>query len=353
MCFGYRKFTKNTTSVSPPPIIECIPNFSEGRNSRVIQSIVEAMESVPAARILHVDIGYDANRTVITVAGPPQAVFASAEAGIRMAVDKIDMRDHIGEHPRIGAVDVCPFVVLRGISKSDLREAVDTFAERIARELGLPIYLYAQSARNPGRFSLAAIRKGQYEGLKKKMVQAVWIPDYGPKSFHPGFGAMAVGVRDLMIAYNVHLKTTDVTIARRIAADLRGSGRWVLRKGKRVQQAGRFSALKAIGWWMASYGWAQVSMNVMDFREAPLHEVYEAVSERARAYGISVQGSELIGLAPEEALRAAGHFYAKRAGESAELSEDQWMSYAVRGLGLDRLGPMDLKDRIIEYTLRS
>jgi len=339
--------------VSPIPIIECIPNFSEGRNSKVIQSIVEAMGSVSDARVLHVDIGYDANRTVITVAGSPQAVFASVEAGIRMAVKKIDMRDQIGEHPRIGAVDVCPFVALSGISKGDLRAAVEKFAERIAHELGLPIYLYAQSAHHPGRFSLFDIRKGQYEGLKKKMNEEEGIPDYGPSSFNPVFGAMAMGVRDLMIAYNVHLKTSDLPIARKIAADLRGSGRWMVRNGKRVQQAGRFSSLKAIGWWMASYGWAQVSMNVMDFRESPLHEVYEAVSERARAYGIAAQGSELIGLAPEEALKAAGNFYARRAGESGELDEDQWMSYAVRGLGLDRLGSIDLRDRIIEYTLRS
>lgn len=338
--------------VSRSPIIECIPNFSEGRNSKVIQSIVEAMKAVSGAQVLHVDSGLDANRTVITLAGSPEAVFSSAEAGIRQAAKKIDMRKQKGEHPRLGAVDVCPFAALQGISKADLVEEVDSFAERIAHELHLPIYLYAHSARKPDRFALSAIRKGQYEGLESKMSHPDGVPDLGPVIFNPGFGAMAMGVRDLMIAYNVHLTTKEVSIARKIAADLRGSGRWIDHDGKRVRKAGRFDSLKAIGWWMSSYGWAQVSMNVMDYEESPLQEVYEAVSERASVYGTSIQGSEIIGMAPKAALRAAGHFYAARAGETGELTEGKWMLHAVRGLGLDRLGPIDLRGRIIEYALK-
>jgi len=337
--------------VSRTPIIECVPNFSEGRNKKAIQAIAGAMDAVPGAQLLHLDSGYDANRTVITVAGPPQAVFASAEAGIIAAMQLIDMRRQQGVHPRLGAVDVCPFISLQHISKTDLLPLVEDFASQLAEKRGIPIYLYAHSARRPARVALSAIRKGEFEGLKEKMKHPDGLPDLGPLQPHSSFGAMVMGVRDLMIAYNIHLTTKDVAIARRIAGDLRGSGRILVADGNKHRKPGRFPSLKAIGWSMASYGWAQVSMNIMNYKESPLHEVYEAAKERAAVYGVSVQGSELIGLAPKEALWEAGKYYARKSGEKGPLEEEQCMAHAVRGLGLDRLGSFSHSERLLESLL--
>jgi glutamate formiminotransferase/formiminotetrahydrofolate cyclodeaminase len=348
LCFDYCKFTKNTVVVSETPLIECIPNFSEGRNKECINSIVRAMDAIPNAAILHVDRGFDANRTVVTVAGSPGSVFKAVEVGIKKAAKLIDMRHQVGEHPRLGAVDVCPFVALKGISKSDLIHRVDVFAQKLAHETGLSIYLYADSAQHAHRSSLAAIRKGEYEGLRDKMGKPQGRPDLGSHTFNPNFGAMVMGVRDTMIAYNVHLDTEDVTIAKQIAGDLRTSGRYIRHGAERVHKAGRFPSLKAMGWWMPSYGWAQVSMNVMNYQTSPLHEVYEATKKRAEHYGVAVQGSELIGLAPLSALFAAGTYYAARRGLIGQRAEQEWIPYAVEGLGLDRLEPIHLPDRIIE-----
>jgi len=350
LCFGYCKFTKNTVPVSIKPFIECIPNFSEGRNEKVIDSIVQAMDSIKNAGVLHVDIGYDANRTVITVGGTPEAVFHSAGAGIREAIKHIDMGQQQGEHPRLGAVDVCPFVALQGIRPSELVRAVDEFADQLAADCNIPIYMYGDSARKPDRSALSAIRKGEYEGLPDKLKRTDGLPDLGPHGFNRRFGALTMGVRDLMIAYNIHLDTEDVSIAKSIAADLRESGRMVQMDGGKKRKPGRFSKLKAIGWSMASYGWSQVSMNVMDYEAAPLHEIYELTRKRAEFYGVSVQGSELIGMAPLKAMQQTGRFYAEKAGAYGELEDEKWMSFAVQGLGLDRLGPIRLEDRIIEYV---
>lgn len=330
------------------PIIECVPNFSEGRNPEKIRDIVKVMQSIDGAQVLHVDMGYDANRTVVTIAGSPEAVFSSAEAGIAAASEKIDMQTQQGEHPRMGAVDVCPFIPLRDISAGELIPEVDKFAARIAK---LPIYLYAKSARMESRKSLSSIRRGQYEGLQKKLRKPEYAPDFGPKEFQPTFGAMAMGVREVMIAYNIHLKTKNVKIARHIARELRESGGMRLEKGRKVHYPGEFQDLKAIGWSMPSYGWAQVSMNVMDYKKSPLHEVYEAAKRKAKRHGTAVQGSELIGLAPRESVRAAGVYYAQRDGLSSPISESQWLKYATIGLGLDRLHSLDLSDRIIENLL--
>lgn len=331
------------------PFIECIPNFSEGRNEKIVDAIVQAMDNFSQAAVLHVDRGYDANRTVVTVAGTPQAVFESARAGIRTAYDLINMRKQTGVHPRLGAVDVCPFVALRNISTSALIKSVDQFAERLASELDLPIYLYGKNARTPGRIALSAIRQGEYEGLRDKLVLSEGRPDLGPGNFNARFGAMTLGVRDLMIAYNIHLDTQNISIAKRIAGDLRESGRLLSKDGIKSRKPGRFRGLKAIGWDMPSYGWAQVSMNVMDYQLAPVHEIYEAAKERAAYYGVSVQGSELIGMAPLAAMRSAGLYYARQHSASGAIEEKEWMSSAIQGLGLDRLGPISLSGRIIEY----
>ncbi|NBB89102.1 MAG: glutamate formimidoyltransferase [Bacteroidetes bacterium] len=333
------------------PIIECVPNFSEGRNPDTIRDIVKVMQSIEGAQVLHVDMGYDANRTVVTIAGSPEAVFSAAEAGIATASEKIDMKTQRGEHPRMGAVDVCPFVPLRDISAEELILQVDKFAARVAKKHNLPIYLYAHSARMKTRESLSAIRKGQYEGLREKLRLPGSAPDFGPKEFQPSFGAMAMGVREVMIAYNIHLKTKNVKVARHIARELRESGGMRFEKGRKVHLPGEFRDLKAIGWSMPSYGWAQVSMNVMDYKKSPLHEVYEAAKQKAKRHGTAVQGSELIGLAPRESVRAAGMYYAQRDGLSSPISESQWLKYATEGLGLDRLYPLDLSTRIIEDLL--
>lgn len=331
------------------PLIECIPNFSEGRDEKKMDRIVAAISGVKGVELLHVDRGYDAHRTVVTFAGRPEFVFDGARAALRAAVELVDMRSHKGVHPRIGAVDVCPFVPLRGMSKEELVPLVRDFSRRIAEELNLPIYLYADAALRPDRRELSQIRRGQYEGLAQKMQERNGRPDYGPMEFQAHCGATAVGVRNILVAYNVHLTTRDVGIAKEIAAAIRGSGRTVSDSGGKPSRIpGKFKTLKAIGWMMEDYGWAQVSTNITDLSDSPMHEVYEAVRKEARSRGVDVQGSELIGIAPMKVFSSAAAYYS---GGEQVLSAKKALQKTVKALGLDYLAPFEPRERVLEYLL--
>jgi len=335
------------------PLIECVPNFSEGRDLEKIDLILSAISRVKGVEILQVDRGYDAHRTVVTFAGPPQLVFQAAREGMRAAVKSIDMRSHRGVHPRIGAIDVCPFVPLRGMSKEELVPLVRKFSRQIAEELKLPIYLYAAAALLPERRNLSAIRRGQYEGLAMKMKETSGHPDFGPSAFQAHSGSTAVGVRDILIAYNVHLTTSDVLIAREIAAAVRGSGRIVRDANEKPSRIpGKFKSLQAIGWEMKKYGWAQVSTNITDRFESPMHEVYEAVRKEAQRRGVDVQGSELIGLAPLDVFSSAAQYYSGgQPNREGVLFEDAVIRKTVDSLGLDHLAPFESRERVLEYVL--
>lgn len=330
------------------PLIECIPNFSEGKDPATLQALADAIRSVPEVALLHMDAGEAAHRTVYTFAGPPAAVLEAAYRAIRVAAERIDMRLHDGIHPRIGATDVCPFVPLRDITREDLLPLVDELARRVGEELGIPIYLYEDAARAAHRRRIEQIRAGGYEAFRDKILLPEWQPDYGPRTFQPGPGQTVMGVRDFLVAYNINLDSEDVALAQRIAEDLRESGRIITEKGGRTRIPGRFRHLKAIGWQVAEYGCAQISCNLTQIAETPVHAVYEAALELAAQYGARLAGSELIGLIPERCLLEAGRYYLHDPAADAA----QAVAIAVQRLGLDVLRPFVPQERVIEYVLR-
>lgn len=324
--------------------IECVPNFSEGRRPEVIATIARAVSGTPGVYLLHTDIGAAANRTVFTFLGPPAAVTEAAFNAIAAAARLIDMRQQLGVHPRIGATDVCPLIPLAGISMAEMESWVHRLAERVGRELDIPVYLYENSASRPERRSLADVRRGQYEGLAARLQQPDWQPDYGPAAFNARTGATVIGARPFLVAYNINLATRDAGIARRIAAELRTTGR---RDRSGQQIPGQFRGLKAIGWYIEEYERAQVSTNVTDFTTAPLHEVFEACRERAVACGTTVTGSELIGMVPLRALLPAGRFYRPQVTDAAQLVEA-----AAAGLNLTDVVPFSAREKVIEFRLQ-
>lgn len=333
------------------PLLECIPNFSTGRDPHVLTAIQSAILSVPEVYLLHVDAGKGANRTVMTIAGKPESVVEAAFRAIKVATEKIDMRQHRGTHPRMGATDVCPLVPLEGASMTDAIRWARQLGERVATELDVPVYLYEQAAIRPERRNLATIRRGEYEGLAEKMTRSEWRPDYGPVTFQPHCGATVIGARSFLLAYNINLNTPDVMVAKAIAADIRESGQMVKgHAGKLVRQPGQFRGLKAIGWYIDEYERAQVSTNITDFRLAPLAEVFEAARLRAEWYGAKVTGSELIGLVPQAAIQAAGKFYCQQQDKGLEGRD--CMDLAVRSLGLTDIAPFELEERVIEWCLK-
>jgi glutamate formiminotransferase/formiminotetrahydrofolate cyclodeaminase len=283
-------------------IIECIPNISEGRDSTIIDELLREIESVIGVRILNVDIGYSANRTVITFAGNPAAVIEAAFLLIKKAYDIIDMRNHQGIHPRIGAVDVCPFVPISGISMDETVKIAATLGQKVGNDLQLPVFLYGYSARDEIRYRLENIRKGEYEGLQKKFSDPVWMPDYGPAEFIPRFGAIAIGARNFLIAYNINLGTKDTLVAKEIAVEIRESGGEVKRTKNNVtiseRISGKLKAVKAIGWFEQKYHCAQVSVNLLDYHTTSIFEVFRAVVDSAKSKNVEVTGSEIIGMVP-------------------------------------------------------
>ena len=324
-----------------PALIECVPNFSEGRDPEVIRRITARIESVEGATLLHVDPGKATNRTVVTFAGAPDAVVEAAFRAIAEAAELIDMRRHAGEHPRMGATDVCPLIPISGISMEETAEHARRLAERVGRELELPVYLYEAAQPDPGRKNLAVIRAGEYEGLARKLADPAWKPDFGPATFNAKSGATVIGARDFLVAYNVNLNTTSTRRANAVAFDVREAGRPKREghpltgkpvtdaAGQPVMEPGTLKAVKAIGWYIAEYGIAQVSMNLTDLRVTPLHVAFDEVCRAADARGLRVTGSELVGLVPLAALLDAGRHFLRKQQRSLGVSEQELVRLAI------------------------
>lgn len=329
-------------------LIECVPNFSEGVDLSVIKQITGAIESVNGVRVLNVDPGTAANRTVVTFVGEPDAVVNAAFLAMAKAGELIDMRKQRGEHPRMGATDVCPLVPISNISLDETADYAKKLAKRVGDELNLPVYLYEHAQPNKKRSNLAVIRAGEYEGFFTKIKQPDWHPDFGPAEMDAKRGATVIGARDFLIAYNVNLNTTSTQIANAIAGDVRESGRTV----NGVRQSGLLKAVKAIGWFIEEYSAAQVSMNLVDLNVTPFHIAFEAVCQRALARGVRVTGSELIGLVPLKTLTQAGSYFLHQQGRSTDVSEAELVQVAIATLGLDELAPFEPKERVIEYLLK-
>ncbi len=316
------------------PRIACVPNVSEGRNWAVIEALTQAITTVPGVRLLHRDVGYDANRTVFTFAGPPPAVVEAAWALAEATFRHIDMRTHHGAHPRIGALDVLPLVPLDGLTLEELVPWAHALGHRIGAAHAVPVYFYQAAAQHPERRLLSAIRQGGYEGLPAKLADPTWAPDAGPTQFNPRTGACVVGARGFLVAFNVNVTTTDLPTAKAIAARVRTH-----------TGVHNLPALQAIGWWMPQYGCCQVSMNLTDYTQTGLRQAYDAVAHEAQRLGCAVAGSELIGLVPKTALLAVG------GADQSEVSDDaERIRYAVNYLGLDALAPFDPQARVFEYA---
>jgi glutamate formiminotransferase/formiminotetrahydrofolate cyclodeaminase len=346
-------------------LIECVPNFSEGRDPAVIRQITDRITAPGGVSLLHVDPGHDTNRTVVTFAGPPEAVVEAAFQGIRAAAELIDMRRHTGAHPRMGATDVCPLVPISGISLEATARLAQALARRVGTELGIPVYLYEAAQPDPARRNLATIRAGEYEGLAEKLRRPEWRPDAGPAEFAPKHGATVIGARGFLVAYNVNLNTTSTRRANAVAFDVREAGRPQREgdpltgkivtdaAGQPVNVPGTLKAVKAIGWYIPQYGVAQVSMNLTDLSVTTLHVAFEEVCRRAEARGLRVTGSELVGLVPLHAMLDAGRYFLRKQQRSAGVAEHELIRIAVRSLGLDELAPFEPEERIIEYRLRA
>ncbi len=345
-------------------LIECVPNFSEGRDPAIIKQITDAIESVDGVKLLDVDPGKATNRTVVTFVGEPAAVVEAAFRGIKMAAEIIDMSKHSGEHPRMGATDVCPLIPIAEISMDETVEWSRKLAERVGRELSIPIYMYENAATRPDRKNLAVIRAGEYEALPQKMTDPAWLPDFGEQKFNAKSGATVIGARDFLIAYNVNLNTTSVRRANSVAFDIREKGR-VLREGdpltgkiltdadgEPLRQPGVLKGVKAIGWFIEEYGVAQVSINITDIAATPLHLVFEECCRSAESRGMRVTGSELVGLVPLKVMLDAGKYFLKKQQRSVGVGEAELIKIAVKSLGLDDLAPFDAGRKIIEYNLQ-
>jgi glutamate formiminotransferase/formiminotetrahydrofolate cyclodeaminase len=342
------------------PLIECVPNFSEGKDRSKIDRIVSAISAVPGVAVLDVDPGVDTNRTVVTVVGAPEPMVEAAFAGIRAAADLIDMRQHRGAHPRMGATDVCPFVPISGITEAECVVLARRLGERVGRELSIPVYLYESAATAPYRRNLSEIRAGEYEGFAAKMRDPKWAPDFGPVEFQPRSGATVIGVRPFLIAYNVNLNTRDTKIANEISGNIRESGRPmkdgagnpVLHPdGTPKRTTGRLKECKATGWYIDAYQRAQISINLTDFHVTPPHVAFDVCCEEAEKLGARVTGSELVGLIPLEALVSAGQHYLKKQKRSWGLPESWLVETAIQSLGLRELGPFNAEEKVIEYRL--
>jgi glutamate formiminotransferase / formiminotetrahydrofolate cyclodeaminase len=346
-------------------LIECVPNFSEGRSPEIIKQITDAIESVEGVKLLDVDPGKATNRTVVTFVGTPECVIEGAYQAIAKAAELIDMSKHTGEHPRMGATDVCPLIPVANITMEETVAYARKLAERVGRDLNLPVYLYEEAASTPERKNLAVIRAGEYEGLPEKLQNPEWKPDFGPARFNAKSGATVIGARDFLIAYNVNLNTTSVRRANSVAFDVREKGR-VLREGdpvtgkivkdangEEVRVPGLLKGVKAIGWFIEEYGIAQISMNITDVSATPLHIAWEACAKSASERGMRATGSEMVGLVPLKVMLDAGRYFLKKQERSIGVSEEELIKIAVKSMGLDELGPFDPQRKIIEYNLRA
>src|SRR6266513_1337283 len=346
-------------------LIECVPNFSEGRDQNVIRQITDAIESVDGVSLLDVDPGASTNRTVVTFVGDPDATVEAAFRAIRKAAELIDMRKQKGAHPRMGATDVCPFIPVSNVSWEEAIECANRLGKRVGEELQIPVYLYERAAREKSRANLAAIRAGEYEGFFEKIKQPEWKPDFGPAVFSEKSGATVIGVRDFLIAYNVNLNTKSVRRATSVAFDVREQGRVKTEdgtpsgkpvldsNGEPVRVPGVLKHVKAIGWFVKEYGIAQVSMNLTDSEETPLHVAFDACVEAAAKRGMRVTGSEIVGMVPKKCLMDAGRYFLRRQRWSEGASEEELIDIAIRSMGLSELKPFDPKEKVIELKIES
>ncbi|MFA7250820.1 MAG: glutamate formimidoyltransferase [Bacteroidales bacterium] len=335
-------------------IIECVPNFSEGRDRQVIDRIAGVISGVEGVKLLNVDPGKATHRTVMTFAGSPEAVLEAAFRAIRTAAECIDMRKHHGEHPRIGATDVCPLIPVSGVTMEETVEYARQLARRVGEELHIPVYCYEHAAFTENRRNLAVCRSGEYEGLETKLKDTRWKPDFGPVDYNErtaSTGLTVIGARDFLIAVNFNLNTTSVRRANAISFDVREKGRKIVVDGIETVQPGTLRHCKAIGWFIKEYGMAQVSMNLTNLGVTPLHIAFDEVCEKALQRGIRVTGTELVGLVPKSTLVDAGRHFLRKQQRSLGLPEEEIIRMAVRSMGLDELKPFDPKTRILEYLL--
>ena len=342
-------------------LVECVPNFSEGRDLEKIKAITREIEAVAGVRLLDVDPGASTNRTVVTFIGPPDAVAEAAFRAVARAAEVIDMRTHKGAHSRVGATDVCPLVPVSGVTMEDCVALAEALGARVAAELGIPVYLYEAAARRPERRNLATVRAGEYEGLPDKLKDPRWAPDFGDPVFNPKSGATVIGAREFLIAYNIDLNTRDRKLAHEIALSLRESGRAKRdkdgnvvkdKRGRTVKVPGKFKEVKSVGWYVEDYGLAQISVNFTNYKVTPIHAVFDEARRLAAKLGLRVTGSELVGLIPKEALLMAGRHYLAKQGKSPGVPEAELVRTAVRSLGLGDVVPFDPDKKIIEYQFR-
>ena len=344
-------------------LIECVPNFSEGRDESIIKSITSVVETIEGVKLLDVDPGKATNRTVVTFVGSPEKVIEAAFLAIKKASELIDMSKHSGEHPRMGATDVCPLIPISNITIEETIEYAKKLAQRVAKELNIPTYLYEEAATKPERRNLSTIRSGEYEGLAKKLKNPQWQPDFGEAKFNPKSGATVIGVRDFLIAYNVNLNTKSTKKANSVAFDVREQGRIkrigdpitgeVVKdeKGNSVRETGSLKHVKAIGWFIQEFDIAQISMNLTNYKETPLHIAFEEVVKKSDERGLRVTGSEIVGMVPLKVMKDAGIYFLKKQVRSHGVSEKELIHIAVKSLGLDELYKFEPDKKIIEYAL--
>ena len=350
-------------------LIECVPNFSEGKDLAKVKAITDAIESVDGITLLDVDPGADTNRTVVTFVGNPDAVSEAAYLGIKMAAEVIDMSKHKGTHPRMGATDVCPFIPISNVSNEECIDLSKEIGQRVGEELSIPVYLYEYSAQTPERKSLPDIREGEYEGLAEKLKDIKWKPDFGPAKFNVAAGATVMGMRDFLIAYNINLNTKDHRLATDIAFEIRESGRSkrkpdpdslnlldgeIIRNsdGSPVKVPGMFKEVKCVGWYIDTFKRAQISINFNNYKVSSIHDVYDAACKLADERGIRVTGSELVGLIPLEAILMAGRHYLAKQRRTVGVPEEDIIQAAVQSLGLNDVTPFIAEEKIIEYAVK-
>src|SRR5947199_5808760 len=346
-------------------LIECVPNFSEGRDLEVIRQVTDAIESVEGVSLLDVDPGASTNRTVVTFVGSPEAAVEAAFRGIKKAAELIDMRKHKGAHPRMGGTDVCPFIPVSNVSWEEAITCANQLGKRVGEELNIPVYLYERAAKNKARANLSVIRAGEYEGFFDKIKQREWKPDYGPSVFNEKSGATVIGVRDFLVAYNVNLNTKSVRRANSVAFDVREQGRVQTEEGtpggkpvldangEPVRIHGMLKHVKAIGWFVKEYGIAQVSMNLTNIEETPLPVAFDACVEAAAKRGMRVTGSEIVGMLPKKCLVDAGRYFLRKQRWSEGVSQEELIEIAIRSLGLGELKPFDPNEKVIEFKIES
>ena len=342
-------------------IVECVPNFSEGRDPVIIKQITDEILKIEGVKLLDVDPGADTNRTVVTMVGEPSAVVEAAFQAIKKASEVLDMRHHSGAHPRMGATDVCPFIPVSAISMDECVELAKILGKRVGEELNIPVYLYEFAATREDRRNLADIRAGEYEALPEKLKTPDFTPDFGPAAFNAKSGATVIGARKFLIAYNVNLNTRNRKIASDIALDIREQGRAKRdddgkfvrdAEGNQILVPGTLPAVKAVGWYIDEYNMAQISMNLVDYDVTPMHVAFDEVCAQANRRGLRVTGSELVGLVPLNALLQTGAYFLKKQSGSTAVSEKELIRIAVQSMGLDEIGPFDPNEKIIEYQLK-